>query len=1760
MQPSSRVYDQQPPSYTPHNNSYHEEVPPSEQPRWRGRRVSFSRARETPINVEEHIPHSATPQNPQLHPRVVTFDSSTQTDLPYTDKETEDFVESFNRGACNTRDAIEEAQARLKSIKQDLWTTNDNGNYILNVDQVQQGRAKLYTLSGCNHYELSKEALEALILVLECDPIQENTAQGLIALQKRIAEDSKAVLSQEDTITLQRLRIRAYATTLISILLHSTEKHLNAISEATKQEILTATKELQALNSSEDPEIAFWTKFSYEATITLKSEHSSSEEWLKRTATMASFIMNITSSGAQIAGAAATPTVGGVLSLPSSISGNLTAAYNDLSSAISSVHLEKQWLKPVLTIIYMAYFSALNGKEFTAFLQKVTEYKHSPQHTGGSSELFFSIIFALEHIVIHSPKPKIRQDALRTLIQYIRMDSPEIQVKIINTLDKIMRCSRDHKITNTSLMILSMIHHSKSLSTIEGRETLSALPQLKRPQDYIRDALRQRCNIIPHDQIYPPLIHTFLVNVAEIKVSLRHPSFSTLLAYSDEYPEKIAGLLEGMIQTYENAFVPDNQSNNFFHSCASQGKADLIKYIHQRIGDNRGLLNAKNKEGDTPAHEAFKAPQNYLATLETLLSSGADPSIYNERGENLAHIAAQSAARTNDTDAIALLAEYNADFHRPDKTGTSALDYIHRISTDITLDQIEQSLQYQFTSRLLERLYDLPRTSHSFFTPDYNTLTHIMLSIKNGAELYLGLALSKQLLQGNPLTLEEEIELIKFIVPCPNAAGHTTGCSTEFIRLCNMLNVNLRPIFEKFNISEPIISADSDEIAFTSLRTTEESFPFNNSRLIQSIAEGHCPQNPELITQDIGRRNILGYSALHAAVITSNTDAVETLLNNNIDVDHQDYQGNTALHYAVYLGNQDVVELLLEAGANKSIMNRYKETPLMVACGVSPTHFYRINTSLSFNHTDNPQPHRQSNIIGILNLLLGISLSRSLPDLPPPAYPTPNSFPIEVESSPNTDQSESEMETLYTPSESFSEDTASTPSSLNSSAIGSTDCERGSSLSHLSLHFSETPLVERDLHKDSFGNNLLHHALKYGFQQVETLEDMQRMIQLLLQYNRELFFAPNNGGAVPLRSLLESANPDPELLEYLITVICQNSSFEDVSRRMINDGVPLPLIFARSDVGKGYLQQIFQDEEVAAFKGDKGDTALHIAADNRDITILNDYREHGRNNEWPLLNQQDDDGLTPAHRTILAGDITFPSDQDAPTTFIQELVSAGCDLTITDNEGYTPALLAIKQQHPGLTHFFHGLSQLQVNNEEFNVGELFGRNNAGDLPIHIACRAGFDDIIPEVIENFPQTLYKVNNNLQNPLHVACEHGNLKAVEMLLEARKRTREQRPLENDVHSLLEATDITGATPLVTAAQNGHHEIVKLLLETGVNFLAPDHNLEIALHKACFQRHANVVKELLEYESRFIDLPEDKKQANVSDINLETALLELGKWKSDASLEVEKRIISLLLQHGANPSQRGEKGETLLHNLAEQGREELLKYFIEESKAHKKPVSINTRDHLQELPLHKACRNNHLQCATILALHKKTQINSINNDQMTPIQLAARTGNLDLVAMLFEKIKSSLCSPIAIQRKNTSPIDIPKGLIKEFREALIGVPINSQQNFHHINNWNLLLLMLNHEEALEEQHVALIVKIAKAFPRLLMQKDEEDNNILHIIAKNGHTAVLKALMDNIPRTKELLNQPNKKNIYPWESSKNDDIHHAVRSYTMRAPSPAQV
>jgi ankyrin repeat protein len=270
----------------------------------------------------------------------------------------------------------------------------------------------------------------------------------------------------------------------------------------------------------------------------------------------------------------------------------------------------------------------------------------------------------------------------------------------------------------------------------------------------------------------------------------------------------------------------------------------------------------------------------------------------------------------------------------------------------------------------------------------------------------------------------------------------------------------------------------------------------------------------------------------------------------------------------------------------------------------------------------------------------------------------------------------------------------------------------------------------------------------------------------------------------------------------------------------------------------------------------------------------------------------------------------------------------------------------------------------------------------GSTILHMATGLGNKPMVKQILqlEEGPD-ITAIDNNGYDAIKIAAE-GAFYAVLSLL-----------LENgvDKETINKPIPSNNKTPLSLAAEHGHTNIVQLLLAHGADPTFYEVSESSALYQAAKEGDTDIFCMLPEHpayrilkigsdSSMLIDLKDGFEGAQgssavsqeaVSAVPRATSMLASDDLEACLSVAVEHRqrsIILLLLQYDIQLNRADQRGNTPLHLAARMGFVEVVQIFLDQ------------------------------RCG----------VGPRNAAQMTPIQLAAQHGHLDVVKALYEHVSS--------------------------------------------------------------------------------------------------------------------------------------------------------
>jgi len=248
----------------------------------------------------------------------------------------------------------------------------------------------------------------------------------------------------------------------------------------------------------------------------------------------------------------------------------------------------------------------------------------------------------------------------------------------------------------------------------------------------------------------------------------------------------------------------------------------------------------------------------------------------------------------------------------------------------------------------------------------------------------------------------------------------------------------------------------------------------------------------------------------------------------------------------------------------------------------------------------------------------------------------------------------------------------------------------------------------------------------------------------------------------------------------------------------------------------------------------------------------------------PAMSQAlDPAAMPPLHAACAKGDLAS----------VMKLLEAKADANAGDpaNRGITPLQDAC------------GNGQLDVAKLLFKHGaDANNANENGNTPLVAACGNGYVAVAKLLLEHGADKDTRDVTG-ETPLFAACLHGELDVVKLLFE--------HGADAKVWSNTYLRD-TGCTPLDIAYQQGHEEIVNLLL-------AKDSVAVSHLHDACMNGNLATVMKLLEAKA-------DVNAADPANAGMTPLLYAFMNGHLD--------VVKLLLEHGADANKAVDKGGTAL------------------------------------------------------------------------------------------------------------------------------------------------------------------------------------------------------------------------------------------------------
>ncbi|KAH7072874.1 hypothetical protein BKA63DRAFT_544167, partial [Paraphoma chrysanthemicola] len=429
---------------------------------------------------------------------------------------------------------------------------------------------------------------------------------------------------------------------------------------------------------------------------------------------------------------------------------------------------------------------------------------------------------------------------------------------------------------------------------------------------------------------------------------------------------------------------------------------------------------------------------------------------------------------------------------------------------------------------------------------------------------------------------------------------------------------------------------------------------------------------------------------------------------------------------------------------------------------------------------------------------------------------------------------------------------------------------------------------------------------------------------------------------------------------------------------------------------------------------------------------------------WPFIRAK------PLHVLVALGSMSA----------IDVLFESGCDdIDCRDADGNTPLMLAIREGHQNIAlallrrsiesrgrheHHDNG-GECRVRAPPFSrAADIDAQNQDGDTALNIALEQRMGKAILGLIEAGADLKY-LGRESALVAH-AISSRDEKLLSMLIEKEVdldgavyfAVKDQPPqrdlvLERIITKLLDAgadtarsldlneisepwffddefeDDMDDTDALAIASRRGLTEVVEILLSYNAPATLPNHYAECPLLIAVKGGHGNVVKLLLQRAPSSVEMADDDGETpfglaiGADQAEITMLLLQGGSFSATNSLL--KVCFHDAVQGGATDVlevmlQRKLVDEADLCLAVFSRDEAVVKLLLETDKVN---VDVNAKDNNGETPLLLAARNGDEDIIKLL-LNAKVDVNAKNNSGETPLSLATREGDEDVIKLLLD------------------------------------------------------------------------------------------------------------------------------------------------------------
>ena len=450
---------------------------------------------------------------------------------------------------------------------------------------------------------------------------------------------------------------------------------------------------------------------------------------------------------------------------------------------------------------------------------------------------------------------------------------------------------------------------------------------------------------------------------------------------------------------------------------------------------------------------------------------------------------------------------------------------------------------------------------------------------------------------------------------------------------------------------------------------------------------------------------------------------------------------------------------------------------------------------------------------------------------------------------------------------------------------------------------------------------------------------------------------------------------------------------------------------------------------------------------------------------------------------------------------------------------------SIKNQGYGLSEFY--LPALNNKSEKGVLSNIkkpnctkkaFGMGNIS--PIHCACLNPHGEVLKHLLSVNPE-YQNIDDSMRKPVHYAacCEsveplkvlvslhvdtrdYDNMRTTPLMYASRAgRIENVKYLLEENRSIIGAKDRHGYSAIHYAAEYGHIEIVKLLLDHGIKISLGGPERKTALHIAAANGNKDMVVFLLERGAK----------VTVKDKLKRTPLLLASK---NGNLE----IASYLLQQGSPFDDADSSGNSPLHYACAYGYPEVIDALIQ---AGANPNSVNSWN---LSPTAVALLKSYFSCLRKMLDNPATNVNCIDNQGRTLVSRAIGTINADNFNHVAFLLKDKKADPNIADSNGLTAFDY---LCAHQIDTLVNQEIKPNMNLEEINT------IKADKKNLYKKYIKLFLECGAD----VNHRDSEGSTPLFRAITNGNVEAAICLLE-LPRTQVDILTNSQKSIFHYLES----------------------